>query len=144
VLVRRVALALAVLLLAGCSDNPNESEQYRSKITVDGFRHVGDSYDKSASAYYVGPQGTDLAKAITGPDLKVKMDDSPSTIGAFTTVATATGNGCNVLIRTVTGTGAANFLANHGKLTDTDRTGLTAGTLIGLEIDTICKPQSDT
>ena len=144
-----MAAVTAVLMLAGCSAlGPNESEHYRDQMTLSGFRRVGTYFDTSATAYFVGPVAADLTTVTSGPQLVVKKETRPMRNGVQQTVALGTGyssdtGNCNVLFWAVERSSAVSVLQDWGKLTSVEQTGLTGGTLIGIEVDVVCTAQDD-
>ncbi|WP_433364985.1 hypothetical protein ACQPZX_34955 [Actinoplanes sp. CA-142083] len=148
-LVRTMGAVSAVLMLMGCSAfGSNESERYRDKLALSGFREVGAYFDTSATAYFVGPADADITAVASGPQLVVKKDGQPMKNGVQQTVALGTGystdtGNCDLLFWSIDASSAVSVLQDWGKLTSTEKAGLDGGTLIGIEVDVICNAQAD-
>lgn len=142
-----VALASAASVLAACGGGPNESERYRDRVRIDGYRVIDKSYSDGATGIYVGPAGSNLSSAVSAPGLTVSRGETDWSNGIFKYVAEGTGRteesgSCRVVVFQLDSGLAALQYADRN-LDEAERDGILDGSASVVKVDVLCGAQAD-
>lgn len=145
-----VALLGCTVVLTGCSaPEPNDSERYRDRVTVEGFRVVdSDYYQRTATAAYVGAVDVDVAAAVSGPGLTVVKGGRDLSSGALTYLADGFGSAADTgrcwvsVYRHKPGRAAVDNLGSD-RIDARERAGIVDGSVARVDVRVVCDAQAD-